>query len=98
MTELCNPVQLLREAAPLLHLGRFGILDIAAPSSPQGLASVRQERRSMNEEGRGPGGLDSAHDWKPRRRFPWGRRPPYPRQEGGPQGPPPLTRRQSTWR
>jgi exopolyphosphatase/guanosine-5'-triphosphate,3'-diphosphate pyrophosphatase len=42
----------------------------------------------MNEEGRGPGGLDSALDWKPRRRFPWGRRPPYPRQEGGLPGPP----------
>src|SRR5262245_29886681 len=42
----------------------------------------------MDEEGRGPGGLDSTLDWRPRRRFPWGRRPPYPRQDGGLPGPP----------
>jgi exopolyphosphatase/guanosine-5'-triphosphate,3'-diphosphate pyrophosphatase len=42
----------------------------------------------MNDEARGSGGLDSAHDWRPRRRSPWGRRPPYPRQDSGPQGPP----------
>jgi exopolyphosphatase / guanosine-5'-triphosphate,3'-diphosphate pyrophosphatase len=40
----------------------------------------------MNDEARGPGSLDSAHDRRPRRRSPWGRRPPQPRQDGGPQG------------
>ena len=44
----------------------------------------------MNDEARGPGGLDSAHDRRPRRRSPWGRRPAYgyPGQGGGPHGPP----------
>ena len=44
----------------------------------------------MNDEARGPGGLDSAYDRRPRRRSPWGRRPPYgdPRQHDGLHGPP----------
>ena len=44
----------------------------------------------MNDEARGPGGLDSAYDRRPRRRSPWGRRPPYgdPRAHDGLHGPP----------
>src|SRR5262245_35742326 len=42
----------------------------------------------MNDEARAAGGVDSAHDWRPRRRSPWGRRPPYPRADGRPNGPP----------
>ena len=38
----------------------------------------------MDDEARGTGGLDPARDRRPRRRSPWGRRPPYghPRQDG----------------
>jgi exopolyphosphatase / guanosine-5'-triphosphate,3'-diphosphate pyrophosphatase len=44
----------------------------------------------MNEETRGPGGLDSAYDRRPGRRSPWGRRPLYgeAHQHGAPVGPP----------
>ena len=44
----------------------------------------------MNDEARGSGGLDSALDRRPRRRSPWGRRPPYgdPHAHDGPHGPP----------
>jgi exopolyphosphatase/guanosine-5'-triphosphate,3'-diphosphate pyrophosphatase len=43
----------------------------------------------MNDEARGPGGLDSAYDRRPRRRSPWGRRPVYGHpQHDGRHGPP----------
>src|SRR5437588_978991 len=47
-------------------------------------------RHSMNEETRGPGGLDSAYERRPGRRSPWGRRPldDEAHQHGAPSGPP----------
>ena len=44
----------------------------------------------MNEETRGPGGLDSAYERRPGRRSPWGRRPldGEAHQHGAPPGPP----------
>jgi len=63
-------------------------LDIAALSSRRtGFGAAG--RPSMNDEARGPGGLDSAYDRRPRRRSPWGRRPVYghPQQDGR-HGPP----------
>src|SRR5829696_5215256 len=41
----------------------------------------------MNDQARGPGGLDSGHD-RAQRRSPWGRRPPYgsPQRNGSHEG------------
>ena len=63
-------------------------LDIAAPSSRKE-ASARQEGHWMNDEGRGTGGLDRAHERAPRQRSRWGRRSPYgyPRHDGAQAGP-----------
>src|SRR5262245_30932851 len=87
MAELCNPAAAVARASAAVKLPVICDLDIAAPSSRR--ERLRPAgRHSMNDEARGPGGLDSAHDWRPRRRSPWGRRPPYPRSDGGPKGPP----------
>src|SRR3954471_774880 len=67
----------LRAPTTLLHCSGLSLV-IAAPSSAKGsVASVAAGRYFMNDEARDSGGLDPARERKPRRRSPWGRRPPY---------------------
>src|SRR5947207_10273764 len=88
MPELCNPDAAVARGSDAVTLGPIWHLDIAAPSSRRTGFGVAG-RPSMNDEARGSGGLDSAHDRRPRRRSPWGRRPVYghPQQDGR-HGPP----------
>ena len=67
-------VHLLREGGALLHSPRFGFGHNAAASS---WSSGAAGRLLMGDEVRATGGLDSAHDRRPPRRSPWGRRSPY---------------------